>query len=132
MAKEFHRSDRVADAIQRSLAKLIPQEIRDPRLGMVNINDVAVTRDLSYAKVYVTLVGEYDDETCEASIAVLNNAANFLRNLIAKELTTRIIPRLQFYYDKTAVRGQALSSLIDRAVASDKAAKADQTEADED
>lgn len=132
MAKEFHRSDRVADAIQRSLAQLIPQEIRDPRLGMVNINDVTVTRDLSYAKVYVTLVGEYDDEACEASIAVLNNAANFLRNLIAKELTTRIIPRLQFHYDKTAVRGQALSSLIDRAVASDKAARVSDSEADQD
>lgn len=122
MAKEFHRSERVADAIQRSLARLVQQEVRDPRLGMVNINDVVVTRDLAYAKVYVTLVGEYDAEACETSVAILNNAANFLRGLVAKELTTRSTPRLQFYYDKTSVRGQELSSLIDRAVASDRAA----------
>lgn len=121
MAKEFHRSERVADAIQRSLARLVQQEVRDPRLGMVNINDVVVTRDLAYAKVYVTLVGENDTEACETSVTILNNAANFLRGLVAKELTTRSTPRLQFYYDKTSVRGQELSSLIDRAVASDKA-----------
>lgn len=121
MAKEFHRSDRVADAIQRSLALLIQQEIRDPRVGMVNINDVTVTRDLAYAKVFVTLIGEKDDEACETSVAILNKASAFLRNLVAKELTTRITPHLKFYYDKTSVRGQELSNLIDRAVASDQA-----------
>ena len=129
MAKEFHRSDRVADAIQRSLALLIQQEVRDPRVGMVNINDVTVTRDLSYAKVFVTLVGAEDDEACETSVAILNKASPFLRNLVAKELTTRITPRLQFFYDKTSVRGQELSNLIDRAVASDKATSAAPDEA---
>jgi ribosome-binding factor A len=132
MAKEFHRSERVADAIQRSLARLIPQEVRDPRLGMVNINEVVVTRDLAYAKVYVTLVGEQSDEACETSVSILNNAANFLRSLVGKELTMRTTPRLQFYYDKTAVRGQELSSLIDRAVASDKAANAGNDEPEQD
>ncbi len=125
MAKEFHRSDRVADALQRSLALLIQQEVRDPRVGMININDVTVTRDLSYAKVFVTLVGENDEETCENSVAILNKASAFLRNLVAKELTTRITPRLQFYYDRSSVRGQELSNLIDRAVASDKSAEPD-------
>jgi ribosome-binding factor A len=46
MAREFKRSDRVGDAIQRNVAQLIQQEVRDPRIGMVNINDVVVTRDL--------------------------------------------------------------------------------------
>lgn len=122
MPKEFHRSERVADAIQRSLARLIQQEVRDPRLGIVNINDVTVSRDLAYAKIYVTLVGENDEQACETSVAILNKAANFLRNLVAKEVSTRTAPRLQFYYDKTAVRGQALSSLIEKAVAADRAA----------
>ena len=57
MAREFTRSDRVADAVQRLLAQMIPAEIRDPRVGMVNVNSVDVARDLSIAKVYVTVVG---------------------------------------------------------------------------
>ena len=120
MAREFTRSDRVADAVQRSLAQMIPMEIRDPRVGMVNINDVDVARDLSIAKVYVTIVGAEPDE-CEQAVAVLNKAAGFLRSLISKEMTMRSTPRLEFFYDATAHKGQALSSLIDKAVASDKA-----------
>lgn len=119
MPKEFYRSDRVADAVQRSLAILIPQEISDPRLGMVNINAVTVTRDLAHAKVFVTLIGQNDPESCKKSVSVLNNAANFLRNLVGRELTMRSSPKLQFIYDESSVRGQDIRQLIDRAIASD-------------
>ena len=121
MPREFFRSDRVADAIQRSLASLIQKEVRDPRLGMVNINSVTVARDLSLAKVYVTVVGATGDRENEVAVDVLNKAASFLRNQISKDLTMRSTPRLQFHYDKVAIEGQALSALIDRAVAEDAA-----------
>jgi ribosome-binding factor A len=130
MPKEYSRSDRVADAVQRSLAHLIPAEIRDPRLGMVNINSVEVARDLTLAKVYVTLVGENNPKVCQESVAILNKAANFLRNLVGRDLTIRSTPRIQFYYDESAVRGQVLSNLIDRAVAADRANR-DQADADD-
>jgi ribosome-binding factor A len=125
MPREFTRSDRVSDAIQRLLAQLIPQEIRDPRIGMVNINDVTVTRDMAHAKVYVTFVGVDNEEDSQESVAVLNKAAGFLRTFLAKELSMRTVPRLQFIYDKTSVRGQALSSLIDKALADDRARSRD-------
>jgi ribosome-binding factor A len=118
MPREFTRSDRVGDAIARYLANIIQQEVRDPRVGMVNINEVKVTRDMAYAKVYVTLVGD-DEDASRASVSVLNKASGFLRTLLAKELSMRTVPKLQFYYDHTSVRGQELSSLIDRAVAAD-------------
>jgi len=121
MPKDFNRSDRVADSIQRSLAQHIRMEVRDPRLGMVNINSVSVARDLSLAKVYVTFVGTPSDEESEASVGILNNAASYLRNLVAKDLSTRSTPKIQFFYDRTAVHGQALSSLIDKVVAQDRA-----------
>ena len=120
MAREFQRSDRVADAIQRSLANLIQNEIRDPRLGMVNINAVAVTRDLAYARVYITLVGEADDKPCEQAAEILNKAAPFLRTMLSKEMKMRTTPKLQFFYDQSTVRGQELSALIDKAVAEDQ------------
>jgi ribosome-binding factor A len=119
MPREFKRSDRVSDAIQRLLGQVIPREIRDPRIGMVNINDVTVTRDMAYAKVYITFVGaETEAESLEAA-AVLNKAQGFLRTFIAKELVMRTVPKLQFIYDKTAIRGQEISHLITRALAED-------------
>ncbi|TVZ40162.1 ribosome-binding factor A [Alteromonadaceae bacterium 2753L.S.0a.02] len=132
MPKEFNRSDRVADALQRSLANTIRTEIQDPRVGMVNINSVSVTRDLAHAKVYVTFVGSDSDTESESSVAALNNAAGYLRNLVSRDLTMRSTPRLQFIYDKTSIRGQELSSLIDRAVAEDRAHHQDESESKED
>lgn len=123
MPREFKRSDRVSDAIQKSLAQLIQQEVRDPRVGMVNINSVDVSKDLAVAKVYVTFVGVDSDEENEQSIKVLNSAESYLRSLLAKAITIRTTPKLQFIYDRTQVRSQKLSSLIDKAIASDKANK---------
>lgn len=120
MAREFKRTDRLGDAIQRILAQLIQFEVRDPRIGMVNINDVDVTRDLSIARVFVTFVGKESDEECEIAAEALNKASGFLRSQLAKELDTRITPRLSFVYDKTSVRGQHLSQLIDKAVKQDR------------
>ncbi len=131
MPREFSRSDRVADAIQRYLANMIQHEVRDPRVGLVNINDVTVSRDMAYAKVYVTQVGG-DQDASRKSVEALNNAAGFLRTLLARELDMRTVPKLQFYYDHTSVRGQELSSLIDRAVASDRARASDRDDAGED
>ena len=120
MPREFFRSDRVADAIQRTVANLLRLEVRDPRVGMVNINEVQVTRDLAYAKLYVTFVDKDDERTCKEAVDVLNNAAAFLRSHLAKELKMRSTPKLQFFYDATSIRSQELSHLIDRAVASDR------------
>lgn len=131
MAREFKRSDRVGDAIQRNVAQLIQQEIRDPRIGMVNINDVVVTRDLAYAKVYVTFVGSESDEESIEAAKLLNKASGFLRAQLSKEMNMRSTPRLTFYYDKTAVHGQALSHLIDKAVASDRKAEPEADDGEE-
>lgn len=119
MPKEFSRADRIADAVQRHLAQFIRSEIRDPRLGMVNINAVDVSRDLAMAKVYVTLVGETDAKACKTSIEILNKTANFLRSLISKELTMRSAPKLQFVFDESSGRASALDSLISEALAAD-------------
>lgn len=119
MPREFTRSDRVSDAIQRILGQVIAQEVRDPRVGMVNINAVTVTRDMAYAKVYVTFVGTETEADSLASASVLNKASGFLRTFLAKELSMRTVPKLQFIYDKTAIRGQELSYLIDRAIKED-------------
>ena len=120
MGKEFNRTHRVADFLKRELAQALQFEFRDPRLGMVSITDVEVSRDLSYAKVYVTVLGSDTEEEAQSSIAILNNAAGFLRSQVARSNNARTTPRLRFYFDTSIGRGSYLSSLIDRAVAADQ------------
>lgn len=121
------RLQRVADQVQRELAVLIQKEVKDPRLGMVSVTGVEISRDLAYADVHVTaLVGKQDDleqESAEkraVTVEVLNNAAGFLRSLLARELSLRTTPKLRFHYDESISRGRHLSSLIDDAIDSDR------------
>ncbi|MFQ3790086.1 30S ribosome-binding factor RbfA [Halomonas sp. A29] len=119
--REFKRTDRVGDQMQKELAVLIQREVKDPRLGMVTVSGVTVSRDLGYADVYVTLLGEDSPERIKENLKVLKQAAGFLRSQIARRIKLRHVPELRFHYDESVVRGQRLSSLIDEAVESDRA-----------
>ncbi|RTR05491.1 30S ribosome-binding factor RbfA [Halomonas nitroreducens] len=128
--REFKRTDRVADQLQKELAVLIQREIKDPRLGMVTVSGVTVSRDLGYADVHVTLLGEQDAERIKENLTVLKRAAGFLRSQIARRIKLRHVPELRFHFDESVVRGQRLSSLIDEAVASDRDRHGDDDEGD--
>ncbi|CBV44020.1 30S ribosome-binding factor RbfA [Halomonas elongata] len=130
--REFKRTDRVADQLQKELAVLIQREIKDPRLGMVTVSGVEVSRDLGYADVHVTLLGEQDAERIKENMAVLKRAAGFLRSQIARRIKLRHVPELRFHYDESVVRGQRLSSLIDEAVANDRDRHDDEPEGGDD
>lgn len=118
MAKDFSRSKRVGDQIQRELALLIQQEIKDPRIGMVTVTAVQVGREFDIAKVYVMTSG--DEQAKELSLNILNRAAGFLRHELGHRLTIRNTPQLRFLQDISSERGAYLSQLIDKAVATDK------------
>ena len=90
MPREFSRGQRVGDLIQKELAQLIQQEIKDPRIGMVTITEAKVSRDLSFSDVYFTMLPEENSQQGEE---VLNQAAGFLRSQLAKILSTRTTPR---------------------------------------
>jgi len=117
--REFTRSERIADYIRKELGLLIQREMRDPRVFMTSVTDVEVSRDFSHAKVFVTVLGKDSAEEAKDAITALNKAAGFLRTQIAKNNTARTTPQLRFYYDSSVNRGQQLSALIDKAVASD-------------
>lgn len=118
MAKDFSRTDRLNELVQRELAQMIQQEVKDPRLGMVTVSAVEITRDLAYAKVYVSI---YDtDDKIKQNLAILNHAAGFLRSMLAKRIKIRTVPELHFIYDNSIVEGQRLSSIIDQAIAEDE------------
>ncbi|MCB1646371.1 MAG: 30S ribosome-binding factor RbfA [Pseudomonadales bacterium] len=127
MPKEFSRGRRVADHIQRELAVLIQQEVKDPRVGMVTINEVKVSRDLAYADVYFTsIAGELDADRNRQVQEALNKAGGFLRSQLAKSLSTRTTPRLRFHYDETVEHGVRMDKVISEARARDAQLPADE------
>ena len=121
MAREFSRQERVADYLQRELSTLIQQELRDPRLGMISVTAVEVSRDLAHAKVYFTRLGSDSAEEAEPAAAVLDGAAGYLRSLLARDARMRTVPRLRFVFDTSVGRGRDLEALIGRAKAADEA-----------
>ena len=119
MAREFSRRERVGDYLQRELATLIQRELRDPRLGMVSITGVEVSRDMAHARVYFTLLGCDSEDEAKPSADVLNRASGFLRSSLARDASMRTVPRLRFYFDSSIGRGRDLEDLISRAKAAD-------------
>ncbi|CAA6801704.1 MAG: Ribosome-binding factor A [uncultured Thiotrichaceae bacterium] len=117
MPIDYARTDRISEQIKRVLAQLIRDKVKDPRIGMISILDVEVTKDLKMAKVYFDT---FQTDKVDDSTIGLNRAAGFLRRELAKELSLRSTPSLQFLYDDTEIKANDLSALIDKAVASDK------------
>lgn len=117
MPKDYPRSDRLASQIQRELSSLIRNSLKDPRLAQPSILDVQVTRDLSLARVYFSVL---DPEQAEDTAQALNHAAGFLQRELGRSIKARITPKLSFIFDDTDIRGRNMDDLIDAAVARDK------------
>lgn len=115
MPRTSNRLGRISDQLKQELALLIQNELRDPRLGMVSVLDVKVSKDLAHADVFITVLNAEPKE----AVTTLNNAGGYLRSLLAKNLNLRSTPRLRFIFDESVERGRKLSSLIDEAVAQD-------------
>lgn len=121
MAREFKRTDRVGDEIQRELALLLQREVKDPRVPMTTVSGVKVSRDLLNANVYVTFLGRDNADQINDAVKVLNHMSGFLRSMLAQRIRMRQLPRLMFHYDDSLARGRHLSNLIDSAIAADQA-----------
>ncbi|MFZ1642777.1 MAG: 30S ribosome-binding factor RbfA [Candidatus Contendobacter sp.] len=117
MANSTPRARRIGEQLRRDLAELIRAELRDPRLTLVSMTSVEVSRDLAYARVYVTAVCDPGERA--GLVAELNRAASLLRRELGRRMHTRTVPKLEFRYDEVVEHGARLSALIDAAVAAD-------------
>ena len=116
MAREFSRTSRIGEVMQRELAQLIQHELADPRVSLVTVSHVNVTADLKYAKIYVTRLNGFDSEqAAEECLQGLNKASGFLRRALAKRVKLRIMPELQFRYDTSLEHGFYMDALISKA-----------------
>ena len=119
MAKEYSRTSRVSQQVQKELARILQQEVKDPRIGMVTISGVDITRDLAYATVFVTFL-TIGDQTNDESLEGLNAAAGYIRRLLGKAMRLRIVPEVRFTFDQTLTEGLRISELVSGAVKNDK------------
>ncbi|MFB3081292.1 MAG: 30S ribosome-binding factor RbfA [Nitrosomonadaceae bacterium] len=117
MPKDYSRTLRIADQIQRELADLIRNELKDRRVGMITLTDVEVSQDYAHAKIFYTTLGSKEDNFLTDK--GLEHATGFLRSQLSHRLLLRVVPQLHFIYDESVERGIRLSQLIDKAVEQD-------------
>jgi ribosome-binding factor A len=118
MPREFPRARRIEEQLKRLLSELVRREVKDPRVGLVTITAVSVTRDLSHAKVYFTPFAGIGDP--EVALEALQHAAGYLRIQVRNQMRLRTAPELVFLLDDSLERGARLSTLIHDAVESDR------------
>ena len=126
MAREFKRSDRVAQELQKEVAIILQREVKDPRIGMVTVSDVEVSSDLAYAKVFVTFLFDHDESAIEQGMKGLEKASPYIRSLLGKAMRLRIVPELRFVYDQSLVEGMRMSNLVTNVIRNDQARHTDE------
>ena len=114
MPKDFSRTRRVGEQIQREMAQLVQQEIKDPRLGLITISAVKLSKDMSHANIFFTTLNE--EQSVEDTLKILEGAAGFLRHELGKRMQLRIVPNIHFKYDESISYGNDLSALINKAM----------------
>lgn len=125
------RTDRISEEIKKELSDLIRNQIKDPRLPeFVSITAVRVTKDLRYAKVYISVLG--DNEKKDGAITALSNAAGYIRHEIGKRVSIRYTPEFSFILDDSIEKGMYLSKLIDETINNSEEKKSNPVTVNED
>jgi ribosome-binding factor A len=118
MIKDSNRPRRVAELIRRELAVLIPRELDDPHAHQITLTGAEVSRDLSSARIYFSLLSGASE--AKNVVKSLNRAAGFLRHALMGRVTLRTVPALRFYFDESIERGAKIDALIEMAISEDK------------
>ncbi len=114
--KDYSRSERVADQIQREVAEIIAQELEDPRIGRVTVSGSSISKDLPNATLYITMPADGD---VQRALEGLNRASGFVRRRLGQRVRMRYVPRLRFAHDETLDRATRVGELIDAAIRTD-------------
>ncbi|WP_348666069.1 30S ribosome-binding factor RbfA [Arsenophonus symbiont of Ornithomya chloropus] len=125
MGREFDRVQRVAQEIQKKISIILYRKIKDPRIKMVTISGIKVSRDLTYAKVFVTFLNILNPEDkiddIKNGIHILNgDMSKRIRTLLSKSMSLRIVPKLIFFYDNSLVEGRRMDNLLKKIMLDDE------------
>ena len=112
MGREFERTQRVSHFLHEELARLLQTTVRDPRVQQVTLTGVEVSRDLSHARVFFTLMSDVSEAEQSEISGVLSKVSGFLRSELAKISSMRTVPRISFRFDESVGRGRDMESLL--------------------
>ena len=112
MGREFERTQRISHFLHEELARLLQNAVRDPRVQHVNLTGVEVSRDLSHARVFFTLMSDVSEAEQSEISGVLSRVSGFLRSELAKSSSMRTVPRISFRFDESVGRGRDMESLL--------------------
>ena len=105
-----NRVTRLQEAIKREASYIIQQKVKDPRLGFVSITDVELSNDLSYCKIFVSVLG--DENQREQTMIGLNKATGFIRSEIGNSVKLRHVPEIVFQYDNSIEHGSRIEAIL--------------------
>lgn len=125
MPREFSRNQRLGHQLLRTLSELLRFETKDPRIRNISLTAVDLSRDLSIARVYFSLLDPNQDP--QPAIDAMQNASGFLRSKLGKAIKVRHVPQLRFVHDDSAEQAVRIGRLIDQTIESDAADAADDT-----
>ena len=106
----YQRTDRISEEVKKHLSDII-RELKDPRIPlMTSVVSVSVTKDLKYAKAYISIMG--DDETKKEALKGLKSAAGFIRKEIGNRVLLRALPEFHFELDNSIEHGAHINELL--------------------
>ena len=103
---------RLAQEFQQEIALIVQRELKDPRVGFITITRVELSKDLAYAKVFFSCMG--DEQERERSQEILGHSARYIHGLLKKRFRLKVIPRLQFRYDESIAGAIALGETFEK------------------
>lgn len=104
------KSDKIAGIIQKEVSEIIQFNLKDPKIGFITITDVTVTGDLSIAKVFVSFLGQTARQ--DAGMKAIERSKGYIRSELAKRMTIRKVPELQFLIDDSLEKGNKIDRII--------------------
>jgi ribosome-binding factor A len=111
----INRIDRISEEVKREISNIIQNDLKDPRLpSMISITTVSVTKDLKFAKVYVSVLGT--DEEKKNAISGLKSASGFMRRELSRRVQLRATPELHFVLDDSIEKGAYIANLINKTI----------------
>jgi len=112
MAPRSRRMERLDELLRQEIARLIAEEVRDPRVGFTTVMQARVSPDLRHARVYVSVLG--DDEEKEAAVDALQRASGFLRGRLGAIVEMKYLPELEFELDRSLERAARIEEILER------------------
>lgn len=110
--------ERLSNDIKKHISQILQFEVKDNKIGFVTVTDVHITNDLSIATVYVNFLGSDNRE--EAGLKALNRSKSFIRSSLAKKLTIRKVPTINFKIDDSLVEGNKVEAILRKIKTEDK------------